>query len=100
MTESRSETLTRADIAEAIHRKVGMSRAGSLLFVEGIMDHIKEALGRGETVKITRFGTFKLNDKGERIGRNPKTGEEAKIAARRVVTFRASTELKDRVAGR
>jgi integration host factor subunit alpha len=77
-----------------------MSRAESLLFVEGIMEQIARALERGENVKITHFGTFVLNDKGERIGRNPKTGGEAMVSARRVVTFRPSGELKDRVAGR
>lgn len=100
MTESRSETLTRADIAETIYRKVGLSRAESLHFVEAVMGHIQAALDRGDDVKIARFGTFVLNDKGERIGRNPKTGEKAIISARRVVKFRPSGELKDRVAGR
>jgi integration host factor subunit alpha len=92
--------LTRADLAEAIHRKVGMSRAESLQFAEAVMDRIGLALCAGEDVKVAKFGTFKLNNKGERIGRNPKTGEEAMVSARRVVTFRASGELKDRVAGR
>ncbi len=94
-----TETLTRAEIAEAIHRQVGLSRSEALLFVEGIMEHIGKALGRGENVKIAHFGTFVLNDKAERIGRNPKTGEQAVVSARRVVTFRPSVELKDRVSG-
>ncbi|KPH63558.1 integration host factor subunit alpha [Novosphingobium sp. ST904] len=99
LSEDSPGSLTRADIAEAVHRNVKMSRAESLLFVESIMEHIARALERGENVKITHFGTFVLNDKGERVGRNPKTLEEVTVSARRVVTFRASGELKDRVAG-
>jgi len=99
MGEIEPETLTRAELAEAIYRKVGMSRAESLLFVEAIMTQISGALGRGENVKIAGFGTFKLNDKGERLGRNPRTGETAIVSARRVVTFRPSEVLRDRVAG-
>ena len=94
-----SETLTRAAIAEAIHRKLGVSRAESLALVESILRHMCEALGSGENVKISGFGTFLLRDKGERIGRNPKTGVEVPITPRRVLTFRASQMLKDRVAG-
>jgi propanol-preferring alcohol dehydrogenase len=99
MADIEPETMKRADIAEAIYRKVGMSRAESLLLVEAIMAQISGALGRGENVKIAGFGTFKLNDKGERIGRNPRTGEAAMVSARRVVTFRPSETLRDRVAG-
>lgn len=93
-----SETLTRAAIAEAIHRRLGLSRAESLAMVESILQHISDALAEGENVKISGFGTFLLRDKGERIGRNPKTGVEVPITARRVMTFRASQMLKDRVA--
>ncbi len=93
------ETLTRAAIAEAIHNRLGVSRAESLAMVESIIDHICDALEAGENVKISGFGTFLLRDKGERIGRNPKTGVEVAITPRRVLTFRASQMLKDRVAG-
>lgn len=93
------ETLTRAAIAEAIHNRLGVSRAESLSMVESIIDHICDALEAGQNVKISGFGTFLLRDKGERIGRNPKTGVEVPITPRRVLTFRASQMLKDRVAG-
>lgn len=93
------DTLTRAAIAEAIHNRLGLSRAESLGLVESIIDHIRDALTRGENVKISGFGTFLLRDKGERIGRNPKTGIEVPITPRRVMTFRASQMLKDQVAG-
>jgi len=96
---SSNETLTRAAIADAIHRKLGISRAESLAMVESILDHICDALASGENVKISRFGTFLLRDKSERVGRNPKTGVEVPITPRRVLTFRASQMLKDRVAG-
>ncbi|MBK6801450.1 integration host factor subunit alpha [Novosphingobium sp.] len=91
-------TLTRADLAEAINRKVGLSRSESLAMVESILDHMSQALEDGENVKISGFGTFLLRDKGERIGRNPKTGIEVPITPRRVLTFRASQMLKERIA--
>jgi integration host factor subunit alpha len=94
------ETLTRAEIAEAINRKLGLSRSESLGLVESILRLMSDALARGENVKISGFGTFLLRDKAERIGRNPKTGVEVPITPRRVMTFRASQMLKDRVAGR
>lgn len=91
-------TLTRADLAEAINRKLGLSRSESLAMVESILDHMGNALESGENVKISGFGTFLLRDKGERVGRNPKTGVEVPITPRRVLTFRASQMLKERVA--
>jgi integration host factor subunit alpha len=90
-------TMTRADLAEALHRKVGLSRAESASLVEQILGHMCEALARGENVKVSGFGTFVLRDKGERIGRNPKTGVEVPIAPRRVLTFRASQMMRDRI---
>lgn len=90
-------TLTRADLAEVINRKMGFSRAESLAMVETILDQMCDALERGENVKISGFGTFLLRDKKERIGRNPKTGVEVPITPRRVLTFRASQILKDRI---
>lgn len=92
-------TLTRADLAEAMNRKLGLSRADSLNMVESILDLVSDALAEGENVKISGFGTFLLRDKSERVGRNPKTGVEVPITPRRVLTFRASQMLKDRVAG-
>jgi integration host factor subunit alpha len=92
------DTLTRAEIAEAIHRKLGVSRAESLGLVEAILQHMCGALSGGENVKISGFGTFLLRDKSERVGRNPKTGVEVPITPRRVMTFRASQMLKDRIA--
>jgi integration host factor subunit alpha len=89
--------LTRADLAEALHRKVGLSRAESASLVEQILGHMCEALSRGENVKVSGFGTFVLRDKGERVGRNPKTGIEVPIAPRRVLTFRASQMMRDRI---
>ncbi len=90
-------TLTRADLADAINRKVGLSRADSLGMVEAILDRMSDALAAGENVKVSGFGTFLLRDKTQRIGRNPKTGVEVPITPRRVMTFRASQLLKERV---
>ena len=92
-------TLTRADLADAINRKMGLSRAESLGLVESILGHMSDALANGENVKISGFGTFLLRDKAQRIGRNPKTGVEVPITPRRVMTFRASQLLKERISG-
>ena len=91
-------TLTRADLAEAVNRKLGFSRAESLDLVEAILAKMSDAMSNGENVKISGFGTFVLRDKKERIGRNPKTGIEVPITPRRVLTFRASHKLKDKIA--
>lgn len=91
-------TLTRADLAETINRKMGLSRAESLDMVEAILDKMSKALTDGENVKISGFGSFILRDKRERVGRNPKTGVEVPITPRRVLTFRASQLLKDRIS--
>ena len=90
-------TLTRADLAESLHRQVGLSRAESAGIVERVLAHMCESLAKGDNVKISGFGSFVLRDKGERIGRNPKTGVEVPIAPRRVLTFRASQMLRDRI---
>ena len=90
-------TLTRADLAEALHHQVGLSRADSTDLVEQILACMCHALSEGENVKISGFGTFVLRDKGERVGRNPKTGIEVPIAPRRVLTFRASQMMRDRI---
>ncbi|OYY70605.1 integration host factor subunit alpha [Sphingomonas sp. 28-63-12] len=92
-------TLTRADLADALHREVGLSRMDSAKLVEQILHHMSESLASGENVKISGFGTFVLRSKGERIGRNPKTGVEVPIAPRRVLTFRASQMMRERIVG-
>lgn len=91
-------TLTRADLAETINRKMGFSRAESLDLVEAILDKMTAGLEKGENVKISGFGSFVLRDKNERVGRNPKTGIEVPITPRRVLTFRASQRLKEQIA--
>ena len=91
------KTLTRMDLAEAVFREVGLSRHESAQLVESVLGHISDALVRGEQVKISSFGTFSVRSKTARIGRNPKTGEEVPIEPRRVLTFRPSHIMKDRV---
>jgi len=93
-----NKTLTRMDLSEAIFREVGLSRNDASQMVESVLDHMSDALVRGEQVKISSFGTFSVRDKTARVGRNPKTGEEVPINPRRVLTFRPSHLLKDRVA--
>jgi len=91
-------TLTRADLAETINRKMGFSRAESLALVEAILAKMCESMANGENVKISGFGSFILRDKRQRVGRNPKTGIEVPITPRRVMTFRSSQKLKDRIS--
>ena len=91
------KTLTRMDLSEAVYRAVGLSRNESAELVESVLDHMSDALVRGETVKISSFGTFSVRSKTARMGRNPKTGEEVPIDPRRVLTFRPSHIMKDRV---
>ena len=95
--ENGGGALTRADLADAIHRRVGLSRTESADMVEMVLGEIGDALVRGESVKLSSFATFQVRQKNERIGRNPKTGEEVPILPRRVMSFRASNVLKDRV---
>ncbi|MEM7210466.1 MAG: integration host factor subunit alpha [Pseudomonadota bacterium] len=90
-------TLTRSDLSEAVYREIGLSRNESAELVETILDRIANALVTGETVKISSFGTFAVREKGARMGRNPKTGEEVPIDPRRVLVFRPSHILKERV---
>ncbi len=89
------KTLTRADLSDAVHQNVGLSRTESADLVKSILDHITTSLVDGETVKLSSFGTFMVRSKGGRIGRNPKTGEEVPITPRRVLVFRPSHVLKD-----
>jgi integration host factor subunit alpha len=93
-----NKTLTRMDLSEAVFREVGLSRNDAAQMVESVLSHISDALVRGEQVKISSFGTFSVRDKTARVGRNPKTGEEVPIQPRRVLTFRPSHLMKDRVA--
>jgi integration host factor subunit alpha len=93
-----ANTLTRADLADVVHRRLGLSRAESAGVVERVLHHMCHAMSEGQNVKVSGFGTFILRDKGQRIGRNPKTGVEVPIAPRRVMTFRASQIMRDRIA--
>ncbi|MCC1481513.1 integration host factor subunit alpha [Roseibaca sp. Y0-43] len=92
------KTLTRMDLTEAVFREVGLSRNESASLVDSVLQHISDALVAGEQVKISSFGTFSTRDKNARMGRNPKTGEEVPISPRRVLSFRPSHLMKDRVA--
>ena len=93
-----SGTLTRADLSDIVHNRLGLSRTESAGLVERVLYHMCHALADGKNVKISGFGSFILRDKGERVGRNPKTGIEVPIAPRRVMTFRASQMMRDRIA--
>ena len=93
-----SKTLTRMDLSEAVHSEVGLSRNESAQLVESVLGYVSDALAEGESVKISSFGTFALRDKAARVGRNPKTGEEVPISPRRVLSFRPSHLMRDRIA--
>lgn len=95
-----SRTITRADLAEAVYEEVGLSRNESSELVETVIEEISDALVDGDNVKISSFGSFSVKEKGERIGRNPKTGVEVPISPRKVLVFRASHVLKDRINGK
>ncbi|WP_340150141.1 integration host factor subunit alpha [uncultured Sneathiella sp.] len=90
-------TLTRANLAEAVYQQVGLSRNESADHVEAILSEISDRLVAGETVKISSFGSLQVRQKSGRVGRNPKTGEEVPINPRRVLVFRASHVLKDKI---
>jgi integration host factor subunit alpha len=92
------KTLTRMDLSEAVFREVGLSRNESAQLVERVLEMMSDALVEGEQVKLSSFGTFSVRSKTARVGRNPKTGEEVPISPRRVLTFRPSHLMKDRVA--
>ena len=92
-----SKTHTRADLTEAVYQAVGLSRQESSELVESVLETISQRLETGEQVKLSSFGTFQVRAKNERVGRNPKTGEEVAITPRRVLTFRASHVLKERI---
>jgi len=92
-----SKTITRADLADKVHLEVGLPRQESAQLVEAVLDMMSDTLAGGETVKLSSFGSFVLRDKNGRIGRNPKTGEEVPIEPRRVLVFKPSQVLKERV---
>src|SRR5690625_7470478 len=91
----KQRTITRADLGEAVYQEVGLSRNESAALVEMVLNEVSDALVRGETVKISSFGTFTSRQKGERIGRNPKTGEEVPTLPRRVLASRGSRVLEN-----
>lgn len=90
-------TITRAQLGESVYQEVGLSRSESADLLESVLNHVSDALARGETVKISSFGSFSVRQKGQRIGRNPKTGEEVPILPRKVLVFRPSQVLKNRI---
>ncbi len=92
-----AQTVTRAQLSEAVYQEVGLSRNESAALVEIVLAEISDALARGEMVKISSFGSFAVRKKGKRVGRNPKTGTEVPINPRRVLVFRASHVLKDHI---
>ncbi len=94
-----NQTVTRVDLAEAVYKQVGLSRKESAGLVEMVLAEITEKLALGETVKLSSFGSFLVRDKGERVGRNPKTGVEVPIMQRRVIVFKPSNVLKARMNG-
>jgi integration host factor subunit alpha len=92
-------TVTRADLSEVVYQRVGLSRTESAELVQSVLDEICDAAERGETVKLSGFGSFVVRSKGQRIGRNPKTGVEVPILPRRVMVFKPSNVLKTRING-
>jgi integration host factor subunit alpha len=93
------KTITRADLSEAVYQKVGLSRTESAELVERVLGEICDCLAAGETVKLSSFGSFIIRSKGERVGRNPKTGVEVPIDPRRVMVFKPSNVLKAHING-
>ncbi|MSO85131.1 MAG: integration host factor subunit alpha [Rhodospirillales bacterium] len=91
------KTITRAQLGEAVYQEVGLSRNESADLLETVLNEISGALSRGESVKISSFGSFSIRNKGQRVGRNPKTGEEVPILPRKVLVFRPSQVLKSRI---
>jgi integration host factor subunit alpha len=91
------KTVTRADLAEAVYRRLGLSRTESAAMVEMVLQEICDAIVRGENVKLSSFGSFVVRQKGERVGRNPRTGREVPIPPRRVTVFKPSNIMKERI---
>ena len=92
-----TNTITRAHLGEAVYQEVGLSRNESAELLESVLGYVSEALSKGESVKISSFGSFSVRQKGQRIGRNPKTGEEVPIMPRKVLVFRPSQVLKTEI---
>ncbi|MEX2449648.1 MAG: integration host factor subunit alpha [Rhodospirillales bacterium] len=92
-----NKTVTRAQLGESVYQEVGLSRNESADLLESVLNLVSDALARGDTVKISSFGSFSVRQKGQRIGRNPKTGEEVPILPRKVLVFRPSQVLKNRI---
>ena len=97
--KASAKTVTRADLSETVYRRVGLSRSESSELVQAFLDEICDAAARGETVKLSSFGSFVVRSKSQRIGRNPKTGVEVPILPRRVMVFKPSNVLKARING-
>ena len=97
MATTAAGSVTRADLADAVHREIGLSRTESAQLVEQVLDRISDALIAGGNVKISSFGSFVLRSKGLRVGRNPKTGVEVQIEPRTVLTFRPSQLLREAI---
>ena len=95
-----SKTVTRMDLAEAVYTEVGLTRKAAQDLVDQVIEELCKVLEKGETLKISTFGNFSVRSKRQRIGRNPKTGVEVPIAPRKVLSFRASHILKDRMNGK
>ena len=91
------KTVTRADLCESVYQKVGLSRAESAELVESFLNEVSDCLVGGESVKLSSFGSFLVRSKNERIGRNPKTGEEVPILPRRVLVFKPSNVMKEKI---
>ena len=92
-------TITRAQLAESVYQEVGLSRNESANLLESVLGYISDALASGQSVKISSFGSFSIRKKGQRVGRNPKTGEEVPILPRKVLVFRPSQVMKARING-
>jgi integration host factor subunit alpha len=97
---AESSSLTRAELGDVVHEELGLSRSESVQLVETVLDQVSDALVRGENVKVSSFGSFILRDKNRRMGRNPKTCEEVPIEPRRVLTFRPSQIMRDKINGK
>jgi integration host factor subunit alpha len=93
-----SQTITRSQLSEAIYQEIGLSRNEATSIFESVLDKISDTLASGESVKLSSFGSFSVRSKSERIGRNPKTGEEVPILPRKVIVFRPSQVLKNRIS--
>jgi integration host factor subunit alpha len=91
------KTVTRVELCDAVYRTIGLSRSESSTLVELVLKEISDSVTRGETVKLSSFGTFNVRQKGKRMGRNPKTGAEVPISPRRVVAFKASAIMKQQI---